>query len=102
MYLSNGSRVEQWCSDRLWCLYRSSSVGPHVLQSALMALETWLLELCQENLEIVDRILMDILTRSNNVAVTSVVASVAIAHPKLAGQAAISLLKCPIFSNLIE
>jgi len=98
--LSNGSKVEQWCSDRLWCLYRSSSSGPHVLQSALMALESWLLELCQQNLAILDRILIDLLTRSNNVAVTSVVVSVAIAHTILAGQAAISLLKCPVFFEL--
>ena len=98
--LSNGSKVEQWCNERLWCLYRGSSVGPHVLQNALMALESWLLEICQQNLTIVDKILIDLLTRSNNVAITSVVASIAVAYPNLAGQGAISLLKCPVLFEL--
>ena len=98
--LPNGSKKEQWCSNLLWCLYRGSSGGPCILQSALMALESWLLEICKQNLNIVEQILIDILKRSNNVAITAVVASIATAYPHLSGQAAISLLTCPIFFEL--
>jgi hypothetical protein len=100
MELPDGSRTEQWCSERLWSLYRGSSVGPYILQSSLMALESWLLEISRQNLKNIEQILIDLLKRSNNVAITAVVASVATAYPHLAGQAAISLLLCPIFFEL--
>ncbi len=45
--LPDGTAKEQWCNWRLWALYRGAHVGPHVLESALMALERWLLQLCQ-------------------------------------------------------
>jgi len=98
--LHDGTNAEQWCNDRLWSLYRGTSTGPDVILSALMALERWLLELCQSNLPQVEQILHYILKSSNNVALTSVVASCAIAHPEKAGQAAVSLLTCPVFFEL--
>ena len=98
--LSDGSKIAQWYCKHLWCLYRGSPAGPCILQSALMALESWLLEICKQNWGIIEQILIDLLKRSNNVAVTAVVASIAIAYPHLTGQAAISLLTCPIFFEL--
>ncbi|WP_428306710.1 NACHT domain-containing protein [Lacipirellula sp.] len=40
--LPDGTSKKQWCNSRLWRLYRGTSVGPYVLQSALMALELYL------------------------------------------------------------
>jgi len=87
--------VTQWANPRLWNLYRGLSVGPYVLQSALMALEAWLLEIC--DLEGVDAepCLLKIVRESNNVMATAVVASVCNAHPEKAGRAALALLSSP-------
>ncbi len=84
--------VTQWANPRLWGLYRGHKVGPYVLQTALMALEAWLLEIC--NLEGVDvePWLLKILKESNNVMATAVVASVCNAHPEKAGCAGLALL----------
>lgn len=92
--LPDGTVVKQWCNARLWPLYRGTSVGPNVLQCTLMALERWLLELCESAPEFVERWLLKLLRDSNNVCITSVVASVATAYPRLAGAAGVSLLTC--------
>jgi hypothetical protein len=84
--------IEQWVNGRLFVLYRGMSVGPYVLQSALMALEAWLLMVA--GLEEVDLEgwLLHILRESNNAMSTGVVASICVAHPKRAGRAALALL----------
>ena len=84
-------RVEQWANDILWLAYRGTSVVPYVIQSALMALEYWLLELC-ENGDPVEPWLTKMLVESNNVMTTAVVASVCNAFPAVGGQAALALL----------
>ena len=85
-------QVTQWANPRLWCLYRGFSVGPFILQTALMALESWLLEICELEDYDVESLLLRLLRESNNVAVTAVVASVCNAHPEKGGRAAPSLL----------
>ena len=42
VHLNDGRTIQQWGGQRLWCLYRGTSVAPDILQSALMALENWL------------------------------------------------------------
>ena len=91
--LSDGGR-EQYANGRLWGAYRAMSVAPHCFESALMALEHWLLEKAKRGDPDLETVLMDLLRRSNNVAVTAVVASVAAAHPAKAGEAAYALLTC--------
>ena len=84
--------VEQWMNGRLYGLYRGLSVGPYALQSALMALEAWLLRVAEmENVDL-EKWLLYILRKSNNVMATSVVASVCVAYPGRSGQAGLSLL----------
>ena len=83
--------VEQWANARLWESHRGTSVTPHVIQCALMALESWLLELC-EGTEEIEQWLLKILLESNNVMTTAVVASVCNAHPRRGGEAALALL----------
>ncbi len=86
------AQVTQWANQRLWGLYRGHEVGPYVLQTALMALEAWLLGRC--GLEGVDvkPLLLKILRESNNVMATAVVASVCNAHPEKADRAGLALL----------
>ncbi len=100
LQLPDGTEVEQWANNRLWLMYRGTSVAPHVLCSALMALEEWLFRFAESKPGEMESILLDLLQRSDNVAVTAVVASVAQAHPALAGTAAVALLTCPPFFHL--
>lgn len=92
LILPDGTVKEQWCSWRLWGLYRGVTVGPKVLECAVMALERWLLDVCRKNPKEVEPWLVNLLNQSNNVAITAVVASVSIAHPELAGIAGPVLL----------
>ncbi len=87
--------VAQWANPRLWNLYRGLSLGPYVLQSALMALEAWLLEICDQEGVDVEPWLLKIVRESNNVMATAVVASVCNAHPEKAGRAGLALLSSP-------
>ena len=85
----------QWGNPRLWNMYRGTSVSPSVLQSLLMALEKWLLELATQRSSQLDTVLLDILRRSDAAALAAVVASVATAHPHSSGEALLVLLTAP-------
>ncbi|MHC4611004.1 MAG: hypothetical protein ACYS7M_11735, partial [Planctomycetota bacterium] len=89
--------TDQWANGRLWCMYRNQSVVPGSLATALMALEAWLLERCEADDPHVEEWLLDLLGRSNNVAVSAVVASVCTAHPARCGRAGPALLTSEAF-----
>ena len=93
---SDGTSRNQWCNGRLWVLYRGMSVGPYVLQSLLMALETWLLEYAEAHTHGLDAVLLDILRSSDSAALTAVVASVATAFPHSSGETLLVLLHSPL------
>jgi len=93
---ADGATRKQWINWRLWCWYRGTSVGPYVLQSLLMAFERWLLEYAKTYPDKVDAILVNILRRSDNAALTAVVASVATAFPLASGEALLVLLSSPL------
>lgn len=97
---ADGSTQKQWTNGRLWGLYRGMTVGPYPLESMLMALETWLLEIGKQQPDRLDGILVDILRRSDNAALAAVVASVAIAYPAAAGEALLVLLSAPDYIDL--
>ena len=84
--------VTQWVNWRLYGMYREATVAPYVLQSALMALEKWLLEIAESDDVDLESCLVKLIRESNNVAVTAVVASVCIAHPDKCGRAGLALL----------
>ncbi|MDE0401362.1 MAG: hypothetical protein OXL96_26490 [Candidatus Poribacteria bacterium] len=84
--------TQQWMSSRLYSLYRGATVGPHVLISALMALEYWLLERGKEDDADLETQLLQILHESNNAMATGVVASVCVAYPAKAKRAGLALL----------
>lgn len=92
--------VVQFANGRFWATYRGTSVMPSVLQTALMALEAWLLGLAKAKNPHVEAWLLKCLTESNNVAVSAVVASVCNAHPALAGMAGVALLSCREFFDM--
>lgn len=84
--------VIQWADDRLWQAYRGASEVPHVIACALMALEHWLLKICEHGYN-VRPWLLKILRESRNVMTTGVVASVCSAYPDLCGAVLQALLK---------
>ena len=84
--------VVQWADDALWQAYRGVSNVPNVIKCALMALEYWLLRVC-ETQDSMEPLLLRILRDSNSVMTTAVVASVCCAYPTLGGSAALALLK---------
>lgn len=97
---ADGTVHKQWVNPRLWTAYRGLSVTPYVLQSMLMALEKWLLEVATRQPEQLDKVLLAILRRSQSGSLSAVVASVAIAHPDLAGEALLVLLSAPDYVRL--
>ena len=84
--------VQQWMNGRLFGMYRGMTVGPNALQSALMALEAWLMDIAKMESEKLESWLLHILRTSNNVMSTAVVASICIAYPEKAGKAGLVLL----------
>ena len=93
---ADGMSRTQWCSDRLWMLYRGTSVGPNVLISILMALECWLLELAESAPHELDETLLSILRQCDSAALTAVAASVATAFPHEASETLLVLLQSRI------
>lgn len=93
LIFSDGTSKVQWCNERLWNLYRGTSVGPYVLQSLLMCLERWLLDIGKMQSRDLDAILLHILRQSNSAALTAVVASAATAFPNFAGETLLVLLR---------
>ncbi|HEV2146284.1 MAG TPA: ATP-binding protein [Longimicrobiaceae bacterium] len=87
-----GQTRTQWANPRLWHLYRGQSVGPYVLQSLLMAMETWLLDYARIHPDTLDSTLEEILRGTDSAAIAAVVASVAISQPHAAGEALLVLL----------
>ncbi|MBD1434615.1 ATP-binding protein [Sphingobacterium sp. DN00404] len=98
LILPDGTKIRQFGSDLLWCVYRGTvKVSPYEWQSILMALEKYLLELCQEGAKNIEKIndLIDYLLRnSNSVAVTGVISSIFQAYPEFAS----AYISC-LFSN---
>jgi len=91
--------IEQICSDRLWVAYRNASVVPHIIESALMALENWLIEKLaseEDNSEIIDYILKN----SNSVLITAVITGLAAGYWKKLGELCLPLLKVREFLQL--
>lgn len=92
----NETEVTQYLSGAIWSMYRGngSPVVPNVLQSIHMALEKTLLEFSQIlKSEIIQNILLRILTQSKSASLTSVVCSVVLANPDKFYDVALILFK---------
>ena len=96
IHLNDGATVQQYYSGRLWLAYRGHTVIPYLLQSALMALENWLIEFVEYfDSEGVAWVFDYILRNSNSVMTTAVLGSVATGFPEKVGKAALPLLRTP-------
>lgn len=101
--LNDGGTIEQYCSSRLWLGYRGFSVMPYLLQSALMALENWLIsyaEYSKSSETTLEWIFNYILKNSNSVAPTAILVSLAVGYPEKFGKFATPLMKVPEFYDL--
>ena len=92
--LNDGTKIQQHSSCRLWDAYRGHSVVPYLLQSALMALENWLIGCAEYSKSDQLECLFDyILRNSNSVMPTAVLASVATGFSVKIGKSALPLLR---------
>jgi len=88
--------IKQYLSQGIWSMYRGygSPVVPYLLQSIHMALERILLELAPfGEPEMIEEILLKILSKSKSASLTSVVCSVVLANPDKYYSLAISLFR---------
>lgn len=94
--LNDGTIVKQWAAWELWAAYRGISVTHYAIESLLMSLEKYLLETAKIKSEISRKNLQfvfnHLLRTSNNVAITSVLTSVAIAYPEEVGEEILPLI----------
>ncbi|WP_320120847.1 hypothetical protein [uncultured Sphaerochaeta sp.] len=94
--LNEGTVVEEWAAWELWAAYRGMSVTNYVLESLLMSLEKFLLEIAKKQTDLSRKnlkfIFDYILKNSNNVAPLAVLTSVAIAYPREVEEAILPLL----------
>ena len=85
------AKLDSGPMPRLWMAYRGTSVVPNVIECALMALESWLLRICEEDEDVEDWMLK-VFSNSNNVMTTAVLGSVCIAYPERCGEVPLVLL----------
>jgi hypothetical protein len=92
---ADGTKKTQWANPRLWDLYRGTSVTPYPLQSAAMALEAWLFEVAEQDFNLLDPLLLQTLRMADSVAVTAIVASLAVRYPGACGETLLVFLSNP-------
>lgn len=99
--LNDGTVVNQWAAWELWAAYRGSSVTNYALESLLKSLEKYMLEMSSYNTEVSKKNLKFmfnyLLKESNNVAITSVLNSLAIAYPKVVEEEMLPILSIKEF-----
>jgi energy-coupling factor transporter ATP-binding protein EcfA2 len=100
--LADGTTIKQFSSQRLWDGYRGHSTIPYLLQSALMALENWLVSWVEssQDTKTIEWIFNHILRNSNSVMPTSVLVSVATGYPVKLAKAAFPLMGVPEFYDM--
>jgi energy-coupling factor transporter ATP-binding protein EcfA2 len=93
----NNERIEQYSSENLWTAYRGYSVVPYLLQSSLMALENWLIDIAEfpQYEDRLEWIFNYILKNSNSVMPTAVLVSLATGYPNKFVKVIYPLLETP-------
>lgn len=92
----NGTRVDQYISNSLWCMHRGSGspVTPYLLQSIHMALEKKLMEMAKNSDgENVSKWLKHLLLHSRSASISAVVTSVVLAYPDKLFDVALELFR---------
>ncbi|MFB6305845.1 MAG: hypothetical protein ABEH43_02450, partial [Flavobacteriales bacterium] len=94
--LNDGTIIKQWAAWELWAAYRGSSVTHYAIESLLMSLEKYILKTAERKTDVSRKNLQlmfnYLLRNSNNVAITSVLASVSIAFPEEVGKEMLPIL----------
>lgn len=92
--LSNDKKIHQTISDRLWKMHRGTHVAPNLLASILIAFERWLYDILPKLPEKTsDDFCMNLISRTNSAAITSVILSMVIAYPQKLFKTACCLLQ---------
>ncbi|MDN7245574.1 ATP-binding protein [Planococcus shenhongbingii] len=88
IYLTDGTEKEQYSSYEFWTAYREFSNVPEIIQSALMALENWLIVYIEqsEKKESFKILFNYIFKQSNSVALTAVLTSLSVGYPNKFGE----------------
>lgn len=92
----DGTIILQYGIGDFWGAYRGMSSTPYLIQSALMALENGLItyfDFFKDNKKEIDDCIDHIISKSNSVFTTSVLASVAIPYYKSLGKSSLMLLQ---------
>lgn len=97
--LNENDTRKQWISNRLWQIYRATSVAPRIVESALMALEDWLLKKAEGDEDIRSPFEF-LLKETNSCAMSAMLASVALAYPRKLDEALLPLLRVPEYFHL--
>ena len=99
--LNDGTTRKEWGSWELWAAYRGISVTHYALESILMSLEKYLLEIAAIKTEIsrknIQFIFGYLLQNSNNITICGLLTSVAIAYPEEVGNELLPLLSVKEF-----
>ncbi|RIV19397.1 ATP-binding protein [Fibrisoma montanum] len=94
--LPDGSVTQQWGNQVLWQAYRATVVSSDLLESILMSLEKYLFDTAALKTDVSRNSLRQmfayLLRRSNSVAISSVLVSIAMAYPEEVGEAMLPLL----------
>lgn len=99
--LNDGTIIKQWGGSELWSAYRGLSVTHYAIESLLMSLEKFMLDLAEQETEESKIELKEmfgfLLKNSNNVLITSVLLSVSLAYPDQVEEAMLPLFKVKEF-----
>lgn len=100
--LNDQTTVKQYFSGRLWTAYRGYANAPYLLESAVMALENWLISFAESSAtpEQLEWVFDYVLRNSNSIMPTAVLASLATGFSGKLGRAAWPLLREPRFYSL--
>lgn len=101
--LHDGTKNTQYVNGYLWCAYRGTTVTHDLLESILLSLEKRLLDFAKQDIadnKFLKTVVNYILGSSNSGAITSVLVSVFIAHPKSFGKSILPILKIREFYEL--
>ena len=79
--IDDNKSKKQYISNRLWCMYRGTQVGPQVLVSIHMALEKFFLDQGKDiDSNILESWLLYLLVNSNSASISAIVTSVVLAY----------------------
>lgn len=80
--INEKKKIKQFISNRIWCMYRGTQVGTHLLESIHMALEKFFLENGKNaDAKTLESWLLYLLENANSASISAVVTSIVLAYP---------------------